>query len=119
MEYQVKHLKEVYKNNAGAIFQCDKASCLWLHFQSRWFHLDVRKFYRLSRALIAIDLSAMLSTSDAADIEILHLIGTDICLMLTIDEIIAFKDLIGGSKAMLELNSIIKAAKFSPVDVLV
>ncbi len=115
MEYKVKHLKEVYQNNAGAVFQCDTASCLWLHFQNRWFHLDVRKFYRLSRALVAIDLSALLAASDTADIEILHLIGTDICLMLTIDEIILLKDLVGGAKVMLELNSIIKAARFAPI----
>jgi hypothetical protein len=45
--------------------------------------------------------------SRAADVEIISLCACENCYVLTLPQVVAFKELLAGAKVMLDLNSII------------
>ncbi len=100
---------EVFKSEAGCIFQCDSKNCIWVHFDGKVTAYNVNQFLRLKSALDQVDIENMINNPQAsADIEIISIIGIDQIYILNIQQIISFKELISGALAMLELNSIIR-----------
>jgi hypothetical protein len=96
---------EVYANEAGAIYQCDRKSRLMLSFNGNLNLLKVDTFLRLKKAVDSIDLQQMAANpSRSSDYEIVSVCGCDRCFILTLTELYAFRDLLTGAKFMLELN---------------
>lgn len=65
-------------------------------------------FFALKKLIDGIDLSAMALNADkASDIEIISPCGSERCYVLTLTELIEFKELLAGARVMLQLNSIL------------
>ena len=98
---------EIYANKSGRVYQCDHKQCFHIHFAGYRISLKVKDFLKFKKLVEGIDLDHLILEVNQADIEILHLHGSDHFFILTICELIALKDLLEGSKAMLELYRIL------------
>ena len=99
---------EVFKTNRGAVFQSDAENCWYIDFAGKLARFDYRSIMKLRKAIYAIDIEAILLTSDLSpDVEIVFICACDHCYVLTLLEIIDFKHLLEGTFVMLELNRII------------
>ncbi len=101
-------LQEVFRTQAGCVYQSDLEHCLYVEFADRTVKYKVKCFFRLKAAIDAVDLVRMASdASRAADVEIISLCACENCYVLTLPQVVAFKELLAGAKVMLDLNSII------------
>jgi len=101
-------LVEIYTSAAGAVYQCNRQNRLRLHFAGEHTMLKVETFLRLKKAVDSINLDQMaISTNRSSDFEVITICGCDRCYVLTLPELIAFKELLAGARFMLELNSVL------------
>lgn len=101
-------LLEVFQTKNGSVFQSDAENCWYVDFAGRNNRFDYRSIMKLRKAIYGIDIEGLLLSSDKApDLEIVFICACDHCYVLTLMEIIAFKELIEGTFVMLELNRII------------
>jgi len=101
-------LLEVFQTRNGSVFQSDSQKCWYVNFAGRNNRFDYRSIMKLRKAIYGIDIEALLLSSDKApDLEIVFICACDHCYVLTLLEIIAFKELIEGTFVMLELNRIL------------
>lgn len=111
MKVQSPHfsaLQEVFRTEAGCVYQSDLENCLYVEFAGRTVKYKVKCFFRLKAAVDRVDLAQMASRTDrASDVEIISLCACENCYVLTLPQIIAFKELLAGARVMLELNSIL------------
>jgi hypothetical protein len=103
-------LKELYRTLNGCIYQDNVRNLLILEWNGRQSLLKLPCYFSLKKLVDGIDVVPLLTnTSRAMDVEILTPCGCDRCFVLTIPEILEFKDLLTGSRVMMELNSILHA----------
>ena len=101
-------LVEIYANEAGAVFQCDRKHRLMLYFAGTLNVLKVDTFLRLKKAVASIDLEQMAADpSRSSDYEIVSICGCDRCFILSLTELYALRDLLAGAKFSLELNRLL------------
>lgn len=101
-------LVEIYTSEAGAVYQCNRRNRLRLHFAGAHTMLKVEAFLRLKKAIDSINLDEMATSTDRySDFEVITICGCDRCYVLTLPELIAFKELLAGARFMLELNSML------------
>ncbi len=101
-------LQEVFRTEAGCVYQSDLEHCLYVEFANRTVKYKLKCFFRLKAAIDRVDLVRMASdASRAADVEIISLCACENCYVLTLAQVVAFKELLAGAKVMLELNSIL------------
>ncbi|MGB3616867.1 MAG: hypothetical protein WBA12_02015 [Catalinimonas sp.] len=98
---------EVYRTEAGAIYQCDRENCFYLEFQGQPRRLPVCALLSLKQQVDRIDLAAMIADPRRADVEVLCTCRRGTLLVVTLREIIVLKELLSGALVMLELNSIL------------
>ncbi|MBF9254003.1 hypothetical protein I2I11_11930 [Pontibacter sp. 172403-2] len=104
----VAPLVEIYTSEAGAVYQCNRRNRLRLHFAGTQTTLKVEAFLRLRKVVEGINLHEMAtSTNRCSDFEVITICGCDRCFVLTLPELIAFKELLDGARFMLELNSML------------
>lgn len=102
------HLKEIYTTSNGCVYQCDKRRCFVVDFGGYMTEFKLPCFFALKRLVDSIDLETMaLNPSKSSDIEIISPCGSDRCFVLTLPELIEFKELLSGTRVMLQLNSIL------------
>ncbi|EMR03663.1 hypothetical protein [Cesiribacter andamanensis] len=105
---QTPQLKELYRTLNGCIYQDNCRNLLILEWNGSQSLLKLPCFFSLKKQADALDVVPLLTDSSRAkDVEILTPCGCDRCFVLTIPEILEFKDLISGSRVMMELNSIL------------
>jgi hypothetical protein len=103
-------LEEVFCTTAGSVYQSDVENCLYVDFGGRCIRYSLGCFLRLKVLVEKIDLSAMASNPErSSDLEIISPCACEHCYVLTLTEILAFRELLQGAKVMLELNSIIQS----------
>ena len=108
------HFVEVYKTSNGVVYQSDKDRCFWIAFKGELTSYGVPCLYKFKKSVDAIDLDLMASNPNAAyDYEIIAPCNCDRCYVLTLTEITELKDLLSGTKVMLELNSILNERLYS------
>jgi hypothetical protein len=96
---------ELYANEVGAVFQCDRKNRLMLHFAGTLNVLKVDTFLRLKQAVDSINLEQMAANpSRSSDYEIVSVCGCDRCFVLCLTDLYALRDLLAGAKFTLELN---------------
>jgi transcriptional antiterminator Rof (Rho-off) len=101
-------LEEVFRTENGCIYQSDLENCYYIAFADKTVKFKLKCLFRLKSILDQIDLARMASdVRRAADVEIISLCACEQCYVLTLTQIIAFRELLDGAKVMLELNSII------------
>jgi hypothetical protein len=99
---------EVFRTIRGSVFQSDKENCWYIDFVGKLARFDYRSIMKLRKAIYAIDIEALLLNSELTpDLEIVFICACDHCYVLTLLEIIDFKQLLEGTFVMLELNRII------------
>lgn len=103
-----KHFKEIYRTKNGCVYQCDEKRCFSVDFGGYVEDFKFPCFLALKRLVDKIDLDAMaLDPRKASDIEIISPCGSERCYVLTLPELIEFKELLSGARVMLQLNSIL------------
>lgn len=101
-------LKEIFSTRNGAVYQCDKKRCFYVDFGGYLTEYKFPCFVGLKRLVDRIDLEAMaMNPSKSSDIEIISPCGSERCYVLTLEQLLEFKELLEGSRVMLQLNSII------------
>ena len=101
-------MQEVFTTEAGTVYQCNKRNRLVVDFAGSQTVLKVDAFIRLKKAVDSIDLGDMaVNTGRCSDFELLTVCGCEKLYVLTLPEIYNFKELLGGAKFSLELNSML------------
>lgn len=112
-QYQVlmeiaTHFREIYSTDNGCIYQCDKKRCFAVDFGGYLTEFKLPCFFALKKLVDSIDIEAMaLDPSKSSDVEIISPCGSDRCYVLTLPQLIEFKELLSGARVMLQLNSIL------------
>ncbi|HEY9488746.1 MAG TPA: hypothetical protein VIQ51_10450 [Chryseosolibacter sp.] len=102
------NFKEIYRTQNGCVYQCDKKRCFGIDFGGYMTEYKLPCFFALKKLVENIDLDEMaLDSSHASDIEIISPCGSERCYVLTLSELIEFKELLSGARVMLQLNSIL------------
>ncbi|GAB3820739.1 hypothetical protein [Pontibacter rugosus] len=108
MKHTATHTADIYTSETGSVHQCDRRNRLVLNFAGQLTVLKVEAFLRLKRVVDSIDLEAMASCpARSADYEIISVCGCDRCFVLTLAELIAFRELLNAARFMMELNSML------------
>ncbi len=100
-------LIEVYSTPNGSVFQSDAENCVYLKFSGKTTKYKFACLQRLKKVIDHVDLERMTDV-DHPGIEIIFLCGAEDCFVLDIKEIINLKELLNGTFAMFQLNTIIK-----------
>ncbi|WP_266365666.1 hypothetical protein [Tellurirhabdus rosea] len=101
-------LTELYSNAKGATFQCDRTNRLIVQFGDARIALRVADFVTFKRRVDSVDIHTMLfNLDDAYDVEIISAPRTDHLFVLTLCDLIALRDLLDGTRFVLDLNSLL------------
>ena len=101
-------MTEVFSTNKGSIFQNDAERCWYVNFAGKNARFDYQCLLKLRKAVYNVNIeSILLDSSKSPDVEIIFICACDHCYVLTLLEIIAFKELLEGTFVMLELNRIL------------
>ncbi|WP_192822055.1 hypothetical protein [Rufibacter sp. LB8] len=102
-------LHELFKTAFGAIYQCNRYNCYFVEFAGGVSPFKVRDFLELKQQVDAIDLSVMATNpARALDVHVLMPPRSERCFVLTLTDIVRFKELLQGAKAMISLNSLLR-----------
>jgi hypothetical protein len=103
-----EQFKEIFRTQNGCVYQCDKKRCFAVDFSGYMTEYKIPCFFALKKLVDGIDLNAMaLNAEKASDIEIISPCGSERCYVLTLTELLEFKELLAGARVMLQLNSIL------------
>ena len=98
-------LFEVFTTKSGIIYQSDRQNCLFLDFGGKRYKLNIQALKDLNKMVDRIDIEHLCTDTSHADIEILFI--KEHCFLLTGLQVIALKELLQGTFAMLRLNHLI------------
>ena len=101
-------LEEIFRTEHGVVYQCNHRNCLQIEFAGGVSSFKVQDFFSLKKSVEAIDIEEMANnTNRAVDIAILMPLRSERCFVLTLTEVLNFRELLQGAKAMLVLNSLV------------
>lgn len=101
-------LIEIYRTECGAVYQCNKNNFFILEFGGRVSTFKTSNFLDFIRLVKNINLTEMArNMSRHADIAILMPHYTERCFVLTMNDAICLKELLGAAKTMIHLNSMV------------
>jgi hypothetical protein len=108
MRHSQNHLIEIYRTEHGAVYQCNRQNAFMVEFAGGISPFKVHDFLALKQQLEAIDVQEMVqNTSRVADVAIVMPPRSERCFVLTLAEVLYFRELMQGAKAMLRLNSLV------------
>lgn len=108
MQLVAEQYKEIFRTPNGCVYQCDNKRCFEVDFGGYLTEFKFPCFFALKRLVDRIDLDAMaLDPAKASDIEIISPCGSERCYVLTLSQLIEFRELLAGARVMLQLNSIL------------
>ena len=103
-----EQFREIYRTPNGCVYQCDKKRCFGVDFGGYMTEYKIPCFFALKKLVDSIDLDAMaLNPEKSSDIEIISPCGSERCYVLTLSQMLEFKELLAGARVMLQLNSIL------------
>ena len=102
-------LKEVHKDDSGAIYQCSQTNTIWLNFQGVTSPLTYFNFLEFKSQVDDLDVLSLINNpTPGCDLEIINVNGCERCFLVNWKELIDLKDLLDGAKVMLTLDCIIQ-----------
>jgi hypothetical protein len=102
------HLIEIFRTEQGAVYQCNRQNCFVVEFAGGISPFKVHDFLALQQHLDTIDVREMAqNTSRVADVTILMPPRSERCFVLTLTDVLNFRELLQGAKVMLRLNSLV------------
>lgn len=103
-----KYISEVFKNEHGAVYQCNVNNCYWLDFKGEQTSFKVNDFLRFKESIDQLDVEAMLVSADrSADFTLLMPFRSNRCFLLTALEVVNLRELLSAARFMIELNSVL------------
>lgn len=101
-------LVEIFRTEYGAVFQCNRYNVYWVEFAGGFSSFSFNDFFHLKQSVEAIDIKAMAENpARFADVAVLLPHRSDRCFVLSLTDVLHFRELLQGAKAMIELNSIL------------
>jgi hypothetical protein len=101
------HLIEIFRTGHGAVYQCNRQNCFVVEFAGGASPFKVHDFLALKKHLDAIDIQEMAqNTSRVADVAIVMPPRSERCFVLTLTDVLCFRELLQGARTMLQLNSL-------------
>ena len=100
---------EIFRTEHGVVYQCNKQNCFLVEFAGGISPFQVHDFLALKQHLDLIDIAEMArNASRVADVAILMPPRSERCFVLTLTDVLNFRELLQGAKAMLKLNSLVQ-----------
>ncbi|QNF31970.1 hypothetical protein HUW51_04230 [Adhaeribacter swui] len=101
-------LIEIFRTTQGAVYQCNRRNCYWVEFAGGISPFTFSDFKLLKKQLEAININEMAqNTERTADVVILMPHRSERCFVLTLTDVLQFRELLQGAKVMIELNSLV------------
>ncbi|KAA9325389.1 hypothetical protein [Adhaeribacter soli] len=101
-------LVEIFRTEFGAVYQCNRYDVYWVEFAGGFSSFKFSDFFYLKQRVEAIDVVEMAQNpARVADVVVLNPLCSDRCFVLTLTDVLHFRELLQGAKVMIELNSII------------
>jgi len=99
---------EVFGTKAGTVYQSDREGCWYIDFAGKVVKFDYRTLLLLKKSIYRVDIEQLiLDSSKSPEIEMVFICACNHCYFLSILQIIALKELLEGTFAMLELNQVL------------
>ncbi len=99
---------ELFSNSKGVTYQCDRTARIIVEFGGYIMAFKITDFLYFKRKVDSVDLHAMIfNLSDDYDFEVIEAPQTNLSLKLTLCELVNLRDLLAGTKFMLDLNSML------------
>ncbi len=99
--------EEIFKTTSASISQCELTDSFVLTYDSEEIAFKLCDLFAFRKSIMAYDIMALLESS-APDIEIVHLPHCDRFLVLSLLEILQFRELLNGTFDTLALNSAVQ-----------
>ena len=104
----VSNLEEIFSTTYGAVYQCNRQNCFLVEFAGGISAFKVHDFLQLKNSVEAIDIKEMAqNTSRFADVAILMPLHSERCFVLSLTDVLNFRELLQGARAMLKLKSLV------------
>ncbi len=102
------NLIEIFRTAQGVVYQCNRRNCYWVEFAGGISPFSLQDFKLLKKQLETINVNEMVqNTNRTADVVILMPHRSERCFVLTLTDVLHFRELLRGAKVMIELNSLI------------
>lgn len=102
------NLVEIFRTEQGVVFQCNRRNCFWVEFAGGISPFTLHDFKILKKQIEAINVTEMAQNTDrTADVVILMPHRSERCFVLTLTDVLHFRELLQGAKVMIELNSLV------------
>ena len=117
----LSNVEEVFMTSNGAVYQCSRKNCYWLEFHNTTTSFTVSDFLKFKKCIDQINVQAMLENpSRSNDFAIVMSFRTERCFLLTVEDILALREILSGAKFVMELNSVVNSClRYSRVGVIV
>ena len=99
--------EEVYKTGKAKITQCDSSGSFFLTYEQETIEFQLCDLYAFRNRVLKMDVVELLD-ADSPELEIIHLPHCDRFLLLSVHEILEFRELLNGTFNVLALNSAIQ-----------
>lgn len=99
--------EEIFKTKTASIAQDGRSDSFLLTFDQEEIAFKLCDLYTLRKKIMALDIIALLESS-APDVEVIHLPHCDRFLVLSLHEVLQFRELLNGTFNTLALNSSIQ-----------
>ncbi|MEO9872296.1 hypothetical protein [Ekhidna sp.] len=99
--------EEIYKTKSASIAQCELTDSFLLTFDQEEFSFKLCDLFTFRKKIMSFDIMELLE-STAPDVEVVHLPHCDRFLLLSLQEILEFRELLNGTFDTLALNSAIQ-----------
>ena len=99
--------EEIFKTNSASIIQCELTDSFVLTYDQEEITFKLCDLYAFRKSIMAFDIMELLE-STAPDVEVVHLPHCDRFLILSLREILQFRELLNGTFDTLALNSAVQ-----------
>ena len=113
LEEIVSEASEVYSYQNLSLSQYDQRELFAIEWNGISLEFKLCDLIAFKKKLFAIDLSMMFDTAQP-DIEVIYLPGLDMHLILGLEDILNFRELLSGGFTLLTLNSMVHRALYNP-----
>ncbi len=103
----VRMQEEIFKTKSAAISQCELTDSFLLSYDQEEIIFKLCDLFSFRKQIMAFDIVKLLD-SHSPDVEIVHLPHCDRFLVLSIIEILEFRELLNGTFNTLALNSAVQ-----------
>ncbi|MFC5408543.1 hypothetical protein ACFPMF_04445 [Larkinella bovis] len=105
---------ELFANAKGATFQCDTTNRIIIQFGETRVSLRISDFLTFKKRVDSVDIHTMIfNTDDAYDVEVIDAPRTNHLFVLNLCDLIALRELLAGTRFMLDLNTLLNERIYS------